>query len=131
MTDYWNHPDYDLAACLEFNPQNGFTIDDVVKKLAVIEGANEADAWHWILELKDGRFVYLTGGCDYTGWDCQSSATSSIWPTCREALTAVDSRRKSGILEAQCHFVSTITTEDKFEADLGPIVHHMVVHDSK
>lgn len=27
----------------------------------------------WILKLKDGRFASVEGGCDYTGWDCQSS----------------------------------------------------------
>ena len=25
----------------------------------------------FVLKLKDGRFAYLTGWCDYTGWGCQ------------------------------------------------------------
>ena len=25
----------------------------------------------FLLRLKDGRFVYITGWCDYTGWGCQ------------------------------------------------------------
>ncbi len=25
----------------------------------------------WLLEMNDGRFVYLSGWCDYTGWGCQ------------------------------------------------------------
>lgn len=28
--------------------------------------------------LKDGRFAYLEVGCDYTGWDCQSSGSSWV-----------------------------------------------------
>ena len=25
----------------------------------------------FLMELKSGKFVYLTGWCDYTGWGCQ------------------------------------------------------------
>lgn len=25
----------------------------------------------FLMELKDGRWIYLTGWCDYTGWGCQ------------------------------------------------------------
>ena len=67
--------DYDLEACLQYNPQPSFTIEDVKKVLAIIEGENDGPDWHWILLLNDDRFIYLRGGCDYTGWDCQSSAT--------------------------------------------------------
>ncbi len=28
----------------------------------------------YVAELVDGRFVYATAGCDYTGWDCRSGA---------------------------------------------------------
>jgi len=69
--------DYDLEGCLKYNPQS-FTVDDIKKVLAVIEGENDGPAWHWILLLNDNRFIYLTGGCDYTGWDCQSSANHIV-----------------------------------------------------
>jgi hypothetical protein len=68
--------DYDLEACLEYNPQDLFNIKDIDKVLAVHMGENDGDDWRWILQLKDNRFVFLQGGCDYTGWDCQSWATS-------------------------------------------------------
>lgn len=67
--------DYDLQACLEHNPQE-FTAEAVEKVLAVWEGQNDGDDWRWVLLLKDGRYAFLQGGCDYTGWDCQSWATS-------------------------------------------------------
>lgn len=76
--------DYDLVACLEYNPQR-FGPQDIQQVLAVIEGENDGANWHWVLQLKpesavDGKwFAYLTGGCDYTGWDCQSSASSDFW----------------------------------------------------
>lgn len=68
--------DYDLRACLEYNPQSEFNVDNIKDVLAVWEGENDRDAWRWILKLNDGRFVFLKGACDYTGWDCQSWANS-------------------------------------------------------
>lgn len=70
--------DYDLRACLEHNPQEGYTAEDIAEVLAVWEGANDGDDWRWILRLNDGRFVFLQGGCDYTGWDCRSWAESDF-----------------------------------------------------
>lgn len=71
--------DSDLETCLEYNTQD-FAFEDIKDVLAVVEGANDEANWHWILELKKefngGMFAYLEGGCDYTGWDCQSSASS-------------------------------------------------------
>jgi hypothetical protein len=77
--------DWDLWACLSENPQD-FTVDDIAQTLAVFEGENEEEDWRWILRLNDGQFVALQGGCDYTGWDCQSSASSTRYPTIAEAL---------------------------------------------
>ncbi len=65
--------DYDLCVCLEYNPQP-FNLIDVERVLAVIEGENDEKDWHWVVKLRDNRYVYLRGGCDYTGWDCQSWA---------------------------------------------------------
>lgn len=84
--------DYDLVACLECNPQS-FVIEDVDKVLAVYEGERDERDWRWVLKLtkeakqKHGSpFVYLQGGCDYTGWDCRSSADSFFCKTIKEAL---------------------------------------------
>lgn len=37
------------------------------------EGVTEW-AGGFLMRLKDGRFAYLTGWCDYTGWGCQDGA---------------------------------------------------------
>ena len=29
-----------------------------------------------VVLLRDNRTLYLRGGCDYTGWDCQSDANT-------------------------------------------------------
>ena len=31
----------------------------------------------FLMELDNGRFAYLTGWCDYTGWGCQDGADIS------------------------------------------------------
>lgn len=84
--------DWDLSACLEYNPQE-FNILDIMKVLAVWEGENDEDDWRWIIEVKPdcaknhkGKYVFLQGGCDYTGWDCQSWATSEFTKTKKQAL---------------------------------------------
>jgi hypothetical protein len=42
------------------------------------KGWSEGGATEWsggfLLRLKDGRFAYLCGWCDYTGWGCQDGA---------------------------------------------------------
>ena len=61
--------DYSLCECLEQNPQKDFYVLDIEKVLAIEEGERDESNWHWILQLSNEKFVYLTGGCDYTGWD--------------------------------------------------------------
>ena len=87
MVNYYDIPreiyesvglDYDLCACLEYNPQGAFVVTDIRKVLAVWEGENDGDDWRWVLQLKDERYVFLQGGCDYTGWDCRSSASHAF-----------------------------------------------------
>ena len=85
--------DYDLVACLEYNGQP-FDIEEVEKVLAVFEGEKDEYDWSWILKLNKkaskkykAKFVYLQGGCDYTGWDCRSSAESHF---CKTALQAAE-----------------------------------------
>lgn len=81
--------DHDLADCLEFNPQDGFSVEDIKRVLAVWEGENDGDDWRWILVLNSGKFVFLQGGCDYTGWDCQSSANSIIVDEIKDIISAI------------------------------------------
>lgn len=82
----WKHAerigDYDLGLCLEENPQDGFDLSDIKTLHAVVTGENDGDNWHWLVEffnpVKDKRYAYITGGCDYTGWGCQDFGTSVL-----------------------------------------------------
>lgn len=100
--------DYDLGACLEYNPQDGFGLDDIKQVLAVYEGENEERDWRWVLELNDGRFVYLQGGCDYTGWDCQSWASHRVCATALEAAKQPDASQYHDDAEQRAVNISLI-----------------------
>ena len=84
--------DYDLQSCLDFNiPEIEFT--DIIKVLAVWEGENDEDDWRWIVHVSEqcatkngGEFAFIQGGCDYTGWDCQSDGKAIFVHTTDEAL---------------------------------------------
>jgi hypothetical protein len=43
--------------------------EDVTEILAIQNGERDGANWIGVFKLKDGRYVYATGGCDYTGWD--------------------------------------------------------------
>lgn len=47
-----------------------FSIDDVEEVFAEDEGCNDEERWISFGRLKDGRYYFLSAGCDYTGWDC-------------------------------------------------------------
>ncbi len=99
--------DYDLWACLEFNPQP-FNVLDIERVLAVNEGTHDDRDWYWVILLRDGRYVYLQGGCDYTGWDCQSSADTAFYPTAEEAACGTVGRYDDNSPEIQALLLAQI-----------------------
>ena len=38
------------------------------------EGGWDGESIEAVVRLKDGRWAYVEGSCDYTGWDCQAGA---------------------------------------------------------
>jgi hypothetical protein len=55
-----------------------FTREGVKRIVAMEEGENDGPNWIGVFELHDGRFAFLTAGCDYTGWDCQAGGQSWV-----------------------------------------------------
>lgn len=45
-----------------------FSTDDVESIIAMREGENDGDSWIGAFGLKDGRFVFVSAWCDYSGW---------------------------------------------------------------
>lgn len=64
--------DYDLTGAIEYNPDDAYQ-GAITNIFDYILGENGASDWHWLVSLDTGKFAYITGGCDYTGWGCQSS----------------------------------------------------------
>lgn len=90
---YWNNQeeytkrgmDYDFTAAVYYNDVD-VDLDNVKQVLVVWQGENEGDEWRWIFVTHDSRYAFMSGGCDYTGWDCQSSCSVEYFPTIAEAV---------------------------------------------
>lgn len=82
--------DSDLRSAIAHNSQdNGFSLDDVAYVLGACFGENDGPNYYWLMSMKDHTYAVVSGGCDYTGWDCQSYADSEIFPTLKEALKSL------------------------------------------
>lgn len=51
---------------------------EVASVLSSDDGENDGDPWVAVFRLLNGKFMFLTAGCDYTGWDCQAGGDSII-----------------------------------------------------
>jgi len=82
--------DSDLSSAIEYAIRDtaGFRFEDVALVLASVMGENDGPDYYWIIAMKDHTYAYITGGCDYTGWDCQAGGTVTIYPTLRQAIEA-------------------------------------------
>lgn len=47
----------------------------VVEVVASSDGEADESKWLAILRLSDGRYAFLSAGCDYTGWDCSADGS--------------------------------------------------------
>lgn len=72
--------DLDQALCYA----KGFCKEDIAEVIAADGGCNDGDNWVAIFKLHDGRYAYLSAGCDYTGWDCRSWGHSFIYDSLEE-----------------------------------------------
>lgn len=61
---------YDFEASLD---RTQLTQADIETCIAAWGRAGDGSEWSggFLMKLKDGRYAYLTGWCDYTGWGCQ------------------------------------------------------------
>lgn len=63
----------DFGSAITYNDRGPFTTVDAVTDFVMEEeGANESADWVWRISFTDGTTWLAEGGCDYTGWDCQS-----------------------------------------------------------
>lgn len=62
-------------------------VGKVVRLIACSAGVNDELDWLAVGEWDDGNFFVLSAGCDYTGWDCQSSGYIEFHDSEGKALT--------------------------------------------
>lgn len=76
----------DLAGALRWN-DTPIELKDLLGATIEHELTGERNGvdWHWIVKLTDG-WAYIHGGCDFTGWDCQSSADAHRAASLDEAI---------------------------------------------
>lgn len=82
---------YGSADIRRADPQGSVKLDpfdreDVVKIVGIVEGENDAYPWEVFGRLKDGRWFFLSAGCDYTGWDCQAGGSATVARTKTELM---------------------------------------------
>jgi hypothetical protein len=46
----------------------GFSREDVVAILHYEDGINDEKNWEMLGFVRDGRWFYISAGCDYSGW---------------------------------------------------------------
>lgn len=86
--------DHDLQECAKYG--NGFDFGDIEKSLACLFGENEGPSWHYVVKLKNGKYAYLTGWCDYTGWGCQEGGESKLASTALKAANCAPEDEQYG-----------------------------------
>lgn len=63
----------DFAYACEYNDMGPLTSTVGVAGLLMVEqGENDGGNWVWLVHTSDDALWWAVGGCDYTGWDCQS-----------------------------------------------------------
>ena len=58
-----------------------FGVSDVAEVIATAEGEKDGDSWVGAFRLTDGRFVFVSAWCDYTGWGCQDGGDAQVAAT--------------------------------------------------
>lgn len=78
-------------------PPLEFTRADVARVFAMWD--NDDQEWSgWVVgQLKDGRYFHASGGCDYTGWDCQAYNRGSTYETQDEFIREVGDEVRSAL----------------------------------
>lgn len=73
---------------------------DVAEIIAAVNGENDGAEWIGVFKLKDGRYLVASGGCDYTGWDCQAGNNLTVCKDMADVLQfglSVEQRARLGL----------------------------------
>lgn len=85
-----NDPDWETIFKEYVNPpahvrrlpvETTYAREDVRKILAIEDGENDGPCWLGVFKMRDGKFLAVRAGCDYTGWDCQAGGHADLADT--------------------------------------------------
>lgn len=60
--------------------------EDVAEVLGADDGENDGADWIGLFKLRDGRYLFLHAGCDYTGWGCQENGDCTYYTSRKSAI---------------------------------------------
>lgn len=63
-----------------------FAREDVAEIMGLEVGENDGSDWVVYGRLVDGRYFFLTAGCDFTGWECRASGRAYCADTLADLL---------------------------------------------
>jgi hypothetical protein len=72
MNQVMRKPDADLTYGASENSLSK-EVGNIANVLAQVPGEADGPSWYWLAKMKNGKYGLFWGGCDYTGWECQSS----------------------------------------------------------
>lgn len=91
--------DFDFNECLKYAP---FEKGDVSEIIACWPGEADGEKWHYIVELKNKEYGYVTAWCDYSGWGCQEGGEGFKAKTIKEIFKKIENKEVRENLENQC-----------------------------
>lgn len=68
------------------NQEETYLTSDIALVVSAIDGENDEENWVGVFLMKDGKFLYITAWCDYTGWGCQEGGSSSIFDSYNDVV---------------------------------------------
>ena len=72
-----------------------YTRNDIEEVIASREGYNDGDSWLGVFKMKDGKYLFAWGWCDYTGWGCRDGGGGEVTDTLEELVACIpDEHRK-------------------------------------
>ena len=87
-TDFANFMDaFDWQEAMKYAK---FEFGDIKRIIYSKKGINDEENWELIVELKDGKFGWLSAWCDYSGWGCQEGGESTLYDTEEQARTNLE-----------------------------------------
>lgn len=67
----------DFAYAVFYNSDCGVDLSIITDMRCTQVGYNDAEDWIWEVTTPNGAWRFQ-GGCDYTGWDCQSDLRAEV-----------------------------------------------------